>query len=836
MTGTQQKAALQLLDHTGQPLFVDMPKDEAKAKSYATGLVNSYWSSLAQVELPALMRARDPYSNHVWVFAGAVAIATAAAAAPYVVFRESADETDKRAAAYKRRGEVWRGPRRGRLRRAVARHMRKNSLHRVMHKGLEVDHDSELIDVLHDPNPFQKGNQLLSMTYIWLSIRGEHFWVMTDEDGGPPSIGKPPDRIWPMSPDCFEPAFSNGSYGELVGWWMSAPRWYPYAAPGQRYLLSLDEVVQFKYSNPNNPLRGWSRMGAAAASIEKDLYLSGHELALLKNRAVPEGILETEQFLEPADREAIYRAWEDRHKGEQKAGRVGLLWNGLHWNSLMFKPSDLQADSMRETNQQEILAAMGTPPSIVGGSSAGPYAQKLAEMFQFWEGTVLPMLQSVETPIDASPMFFEHPDSVFGAHDLSQVHALRAGLDDKIGMVARLGEQNIHMPPKEAFELVGIDAPDYPGSDTAFVGALATPVQVVLDLAAMDLLPSQQPVSDPNAPPPPDDAPPPEKPTTPDPVQGKPSLNGLVGRGDRRGYNGHLPAGRNLFEIQNGLIRDKAAGYATLLAPAFHRSRIFKAKNRWAQFVKVQAPIESRFRVQFRAWVKQLRADVIRAFDAEARRVQGKSIAYVRAVLDLTAILPLPKKMAADLQKRTTPLYSGALEIVYDFTTDEIGIPTFAIDDSRLISYFDRHESQFVEHTGQSLFDNLRAQLSEGLGAGDTVEQLRARVARVFDVTESSAKANLTARTTSSSFMNGERDVMFEASGITSEDWFNAGDEVVRPDHVLFGEQGPQPRGFNYLTLPGLVNGTSGTLEYPGDLRAAFSQRANCRCLKLAIA
>jgi hypothetical protein len=62
-------------------------------------------------------------------------------------------------------------------------------------------------------------------------------------------------------------------------------------------------------------------------------------------------------------------------------------------------------------------------------------------------------------------------------------------------------------------------------------------------------------------------------------------------------------------------------------------------------------------------------------------------------------------------------------------------------------------------------------------------------------------------------------------------EWVPAGDEVVRTNHTTFGQSGPHPIDFNYLTLIGLP----GSLVYPGDKGAPVGEIINCRCTKIPI-
>jgi len=118
-----------------------------------------------------------------------------------------------------------------------------------------------------------------------------------------------------------------------------------------------------------------------------------------------------------------------------------------------------------------------------------------------------------------------------------------------------------------------------------------------------------------------------------------------------------------------------------------------------------------------------------------------------------------------------------------------------------------------------------------GIEAGETVGQLRQRIAAIYDISASSAKTLQIARTETTPFLNGAREVMMKKAQIEESEWVTANDENVRDDHTAFGESGPHPLGFNYMT----VVGKPGTLTYPGERGAPMDQIINCRYCQIPV-
>lgn len=422
--------------------------------------------SLAGVNLPERIKARDPISWHPWVFSAAIAVATTASSAPFSIFVETEDQMDARARRAKSLKRPWRGPESGSRRRAVQRHIRVPIHQRLRAKGLEPDETNPLWDVLSRPNPHMMGNQLFWCLHFTLSYRQHSFWVLTDENGDDPAPGEVPARIWPVSPTQMEPILEHGYWGEQIGWWLCPSILMRARERGTRVPLPLSSVIEFKLPHPDNLLQAVSRLSPIAEDIEDDLGLKAYNRAIVKNGGDPGGLLMFDGTMTQEEEKDALLSWNQRHEGPQKANKTALLSAGMKYAPIALTSVDLQGMENMEWNRAAELAAMGVPPSQIGLTEFTNYATALGQKSNFWDNTILPQINLVDTVIDQTLMF-DQPDNVVGMHDLRDVEALRSGNAEKIEAAVKLAGTELHAPPRVAYEVVGLEVPEYEGDDEA---------------------------------------------------------------------------------------------------------------------------------------------------------------------------------------------------------------------------------------------------------------------------------------------------------------------------------------------------------------------------------
>lgn len=715
-----------ILGPDGRPLLRTEEKVTRKFASF--GALSTYAQSLGSLRLSATQRAQDPFSNHPWIFSAARAIAIAASQAPYTIMRDT-ELRDDRA---------------GEKRRALARRIMAPTLKRLVLKGAEPATDHPLTELFTRPNLLMDGAQLFHYTYMWLAVRSEIFWYIGDDGSGERTI-------WPVPPDHLQPMWSSYDRGSLIGWELRPPRWMPLSEQTSRVELDLRDVIQFKVCSPGDPTRGMASVTPVAQAVETDLLSKQHTSALLRNRAVPKGILTYKYALQAEEEEEFKRRWREQFEGVDNAEKTALLHGGWDYQTVGASADDLGLSDREDRNREEILGVMGTPGSVVGLTNDLNYATQLGQDRNFWDKTVIPMFQLVERAIESSDLMYTETDAIFGAHDLRNIEALRVGVAEKITMANNLAGNNLRVPPRVAFEVVDLSVPQYDQDDESTY-SLENPVDQV------------------------------------DPT---------------------LPTG------PRAALGEKPPAAKTLKGKNAKRDKILRLFN------ERQTTLENRASRIYASWIGGI-----------GEKVERNASRVFKAVTDYQVLLPDFEEDVDELLSEMSGVGEQAVQDAYDLTELNAGIPVFDMDDELIISYLNAREKRMRTFASKGIAQNVRRALEAAATNGETAQQTRDRLARLFRLSTSSAKVRTWARTETSGMINGLRDRMFDAQGIEKSSWSNANDEHVRADHVRFGNAGPKKRGFNYLTLVGRSG--EGQLRYAGDEDGPVDQIVNCRCTNLA--
>lgn len=267
-------------------------------------------------------------------------------------------------------------------------------------------------------------------------------------------------------------------------------------------------------------------------------------------------------------------------------------------------------------------------------------------------------------------------------------------------------------------------------------------------------------------------------------------------------------------------VGDPAAGDPTPVGDG--KIRAGKKRPKWRDIIEeIQLPAERDLARLWKTWVRLEQTLQLEAFDK-----------ITKATIDIDGVIRPLAAAQANLTETITPGYEDNLSSIFKFTATEIGnVTTITVSDRRITAALNRRIKTLVGSAPKTIQQNVRKSLLTGMDAGETVQQLRKRVAKVYTIASSSPKSLMVARTESAGLMNSVRDTMFKAEGVDGLEWTTASDEVVRPSHASFGSAGVKPIGYNYLEIIG--EDSAGTLEFPGDTRAPAGEVINCRCVHI---
>jgi len=284
--------------------------------------------------------------------------------------------------------------------------------------------NGRIYDLFRKPNETLSRYELWKETAAWWHLEGEAFWWYgADYSGGLPK------EIWILDPRKMR------HEGELAGGFdftfRHKPRRWFYHADTELIPILSDEIIHFRDWNPWNPVRGVNPLFSLALELEQDYYANKANSQLLKNNAIPQGILKTDQTLRPEEADQLERRWESKY-GAVKAGRkIAVLGKGTEFKPVTFTPDVLKLFELKRWNLYTILAKYGIPPRVanISDKSTALSGKDTAEQHSaFWKYTLIPILRQFEQILETQ-FFIRFGTKERGVFDLWDVPELQESED-----------------------------------------------------------------------------------------------------------------------------------------------------------------------------------------------------------------------------------------------------------------------------------------------------------------------------------------------------------------------------------------------------------------------
>ncbi|GHV03920.1 hypothetical protein FACS189485_08180 [Spirochaetia bacterium] len=283
-----------------------------------------------------------------------------------------------------------------------------------------------LYNLFRRPNPSLNRYDLWKETAAWWFLEGEAFWWF-----GPDYRGGIPDAIYVLDPRRVR---RDAPYGQSVDSLFrgNTAKW-TYQTDYELIPILPDELVHFKNWNQWNPQRGVSPLAALNLELEQDYYANKANSQLLKNNAIPQGILKTDQTIRPEEADALERRWESKY-GAARAGRkIAVLGKGTSFEAMSFTPEVVKLFELKRWIVYTILAKFGIPPRVanINDKSTTLSGKDTKEQHAaFWKHTIIPLLKEFEHITEAQ-LFTRLGLREEGIFDLQDIPELQQSEDEQ---------------------------------------------------------------------------------------------------------------------------------------------------------------------------------------------------------------------------------------------------------------------------------------------------------------------------------------------------------------------------------------------------------------------
>lgn len=165
-------------------------------------------------------------------------------------------------------------------------------------------------------------------------------------------------------------------------------------------------------------------------ALEETIYSEN----VLKNGAMPLGVLKTGDKLTKDVITRLRASWENIYVGSGKAGKTVILESGMEYQALSLKPDELQLTESRKATLSEVARIFNLPESMLN-ASANKYASNEQNNLYFLQYCISPLTVSIETSLDKALLLeSEKEEGYFFRFDTAEL--LRSTEKERVEAVA----------------------------------------------------------------------------------------------------------------------------------------------------------------------------------------------------------------------------------------------------------------------------------------------------------------------------------------------------------------------------------------------------------------
>ena len=143
--------------------------------------------------------------------------------------------------------------------------------------------------------------------------------------------------------------------------------------------------------------------------------------SILKNGALPIGVLKATARLSSKAIERLRSSWENLYGGSKKAGKTIILEEGLDYQPISMKPNELDLSNIKKQTISEIARIFNVPESMIN-SASNKYNSNEQNNIYFLQYCLAPILTSIESAYNKSLLLeSEKEEGYFWKVDVSEL-------------------------------------------------------------------------------------------------------------------------------------------------------------------------------------------------------------------------------------------------------------------------------------------------------------------------------------------------------------------------------------------------------------------------------
>jgi len=354
----------------------------------------------------------NQYKDAIWVYACVNAIATSLSGIPLKVYKIDSEANDRRnvQSMLTKYGSVEN----------LIKAVDKN---KVSTKIMDIEEitNGDLVEILDTPNDYMTNVEFMETTICHLDLRGNAFWEFVGErEKTPISANNPPREIHVLNPNNM---FIMPDAKQFI-------KGYVYTVNGKMIPFETNEILHLKYTDPNSEHYGMGSVEPLINTLVSERNAMSYNQKFFENSAIPDGVLSTPDTLSSKVYDRVKESWESKYKGVRNSHKVAILEKGLEYKHIGISQREADFIESRKMNREEIIAATGLFPVILGLEVAN-YATARVQERMFWSSTLKPKARKIDQALNS--FFVPHyGENIFVEHDFSEVEALKSDKSEEL--------------------------------------------------------------------------------------------------------------------------------------------------------------------------------------------------------------------------------------------------------------------------------------------------------------------------------------------------------------------------------------------------------------------
>lgn len=498
---------------------------------------------------------------------------------------------------------------------------------------------------------------------------------------------------------------------------------YAYITPGGNTLIiKPDDIIHHKYMNPDDLYRGMSVVRAAARAVDTDAHAADWNRNFFYNSAVPDLVLEADGTLTDETFARLKNEWDGKYAGTENAHRTAILEEGLKVNVLGMAQREMEFLEGRKFNRDQILALFRVSGAILGIQENSNRATAESAEYVFAKRVVRPKMMRITNRITEDLAIQFDPKLVLGFEN-------PVPEDKEYILKEKTASLNSWKTINEVRAENGDD--EIEGGDVLYQP---------LNLAPLG---SPKPQEDK----------PSDEPSVPEEVE---------------------EALKSIKETQTKILENQEVKKKLYASPE-QRETLGNSFN--AVVVKIAFGYEVKFLQTTRALFDKQKKIVLR--NLRKRYNSDKHMRpTVAKTIDLVDLLESEQAREA-FYKALTPLMRANVKDVGQEAMLLVGSTGFDVEDPGVIKFYEKRASTIAKDINTETDRQLRKTLREGIDAGESIDELSARVEDVYGAA-SGYRAERIARSETIKASGFAQDEAWQQSGVVeAKEWFTAKDERV---------------------------------------------------------